>query len=86
LQQNLFNKSFRPYVSAGLDLSYFKYTNNKGISQIGKGVQNNFGVGFLYSAGIEADLYKGLMLRGEYRYEVFSHLLMLGIAYNFSKN
>lgn len=85
LQQNFLNKFIRPYIATGFNVCYLKYVNEKGVSQIEKGLQNNFGVGILYSAGIEADIYKGLMLKGEYLNEIFSHMIMFGVAYNFSK-
>jgi hypothetical protein len=85
IQQNLLNKFLRPYVTAGFDVSYYDIKNQEGVSILQHGVQSNFGLGILYAVGIEADIFKGLMLKGEYRDEVFSHLAMVGIGYNFSK-
>lgn len=85
LQQNLLNKDFRPYLFAGLNLSYVRIVDDKNNSLIDSGLQRNFGVGFLYGAGIEVDLYKGFMLKTEFRNELFTHLILFGIGYNFSK-
>ena len=85
IQQNLLNKNIRPYVFAGLNLSYVKLVDDKGVTQLDKGLQRNIGVGMLYGAGIEADIFKGIMLKSEYRYENLPHLIMVGIGYNFSR-
>lgn len=84
-QQNLLNKNIRPYLFAGLNLSYTKIVDDRNNSLIEGGLQKSFGLGFLYGAGVELDLYKGIMLKSEYRYEIFNHLLLFGIGYNFSK-
>lgn len=85
IQQNFLNKSFRPYIFMGMDVSYLKIVDQNNNSQIENGLQSNFGVGILYGAGIEYDIYKGLMVKCEYRKEVFTHLILFGIGYNFSK-
>lgn len=84
LQQNILNKRITPYVFVGANISYLKVTDQSGTSQIDKGLQNNFGVALLYGAGIEADIYKGIMLKTEYRDENFAHLVLVGVGYNFS--
>lgn len=84
LQQNFLNKKIRPYAFVGANISYIKITDQSGSSQIDNGLQNNFGVALLYGAGIEADIYKGIMLKTEYRDENFAHLVLVGIGYNFS--
>ncbi len=84
LQQNFLNKKIRPYAFAGVNASYLTITDESGNSFIEKGLQNSFGVALLYGAGIEADFYKGMMLKAEYRDENFAHLILLGIGYNFS--
>jgi len=84
-QQNILNKNIRPYIFMGLNISYLKIVDDKNNSLIEKGFQRNFGIGTLYGAGIEIDLYKRIMLKSEFRYEVFDHLLLFGIGYNFSK-
>ncbi len=85
LQQNILNKSIRPYIFAGLNLSYLKVVDNNNNSLIQNGIQSNFGIGSLFGLGIEIDIYKGIMLKSESRYEVFSHLTLFGVSYNFSK-
>ncbi|MGZ8516560.1 MAG: outer membrane protein [Chitinophagaceae bacterium] len=86
LQQNFLNKKIRPYVFVGTNISHLKVTDQSGSSQIDKGLQNSFGVALLFGAGIEADIYKGIMLKTEYRDENFAHLVLVGIGYNFSRN
>lgn len=85
IQQNFLNKNVRPYAFAGFNFSYVKQVDDKGVTQLDKGLQQSIGVGMLYGTGIEADIYKGVMLKSEYRYENFAHLIMAGIGYNFSK-
>jgi hypothetical protein len=84
-QQNLLSKNIRPYLFVGFDLNYLKIVDDSNNSLLVDGLQNNFGVGILYGAGIEIDVYKGIMLKSEYRKGVFSHLIQFGIGYNFSK-
>jgi len=84
LQQNFLNKKIRPYAFVGANISYLKITDQSDISQIDKGLQNSFGVALLFGGGIEADIYKGIMLKTEYRDENFAHLVLVGIGYNFS--
>lgn len=82
VQQNILNAGFRPYCFAGFNLSYVKSEDEFGHPQTGTGFQNNFGVGILYGGGIEIDIYRGLMLKGEYRYENIGHLVMAGLSYH----
>jgi opacity protein-like surface antigen len=84
-QYNFFTKEFRPYLFGGLNLSHVKYKNNNEYFNINKGLQKTFGLGILYGGGIEIDTQKGLILKLEYRNEIFPHSIMLGIGYNFSK-
>jgi len=84
-QQNLLNKNIRPYVFGGISLSYFKVVDDKNNPLLEDGLQKSFGIGALYGAGIEIDLFKGIMLKSEFRSEIFTHLILFGIAYNFSK-
>lgn len=85
IQQNILNKNIRPYVFMGLNFSYLKIVDDKNNSLLKNGLQSNYGIGILYGAGIEIDLYKGIMLKSEFRQEVFTHLTLFGIGYNFSK-
>jgi len=85
IQQNILNKNIRPYIFMGLNFSYLKIVDDKNNSLIEGGFQRNFGIGTLYGAGIEIDLYKGIMLKSEIRQDLFTHLILFGIGYNFSK-
>lgn len=85
IQQNILNKNIRPYIFLGLNFSYLKIVDDKNNSLIKDGFQRNYGIGILYGAGIEIDLYKGIMLKSEFRQELFTHLILFGIGYNFSK-
>ena len=82
-QQNLLNKAIRPYIFAGLTASYYKVVDQSGVEKTQGGFQNNFGLGFSGGGGIEATLFKGFFVKGEYRYEIFSHLILAGIGYIF---
>ncbi|MFL1011948.1 hypothetical protein [Flavisericum labens] len=84
-QQNLLNKNIRPYLFAGPNVSYLRRNSSDKRFDLEKGFQKDFGISFLFGGGIEADLYKGLMLKSEYRHETFSHTILFGIGYNFSK-
>jgi len=84
-QQNILNKNIRPYIFAGFSLSYLKSIDDKNNSLIEDGFQKNFGIGFLYGAGLEIDIYKRFMLKSEIRNEIYNHLILFGIGYNFSK-
>lgn len=84
VQQNFLNKKFRPYILGGISLGYLKVVTDD-ISVLEDGLNNNFGVGFLYGAGAELDIYNGFMIKCEYRYETFPHLFLFGIGYNFLK-
>lgn len=83
LQQNLLNKDFRPYLFAGFNLSYMKIVENENNTSTDNGLIKKIGVGLLYGGGMEFDIYKSLMLKCEYRNEIFRHLLLFGIGYNF---
>lgn len=85
IQQNLLNKNIRPYFFAGFNICYIKETNDRNLETNDKGFQKDFGFGFLFGAGIEADIYKGLMAKIETRNEIYKHPISFGIGYNFSK-
>lgn len=85
LQHNFANKSIRPYMFTGMNFSLFSKKDQNGNSLLeDSGLQSEFGLSFLLGAGIEIDIYKGFMLKSEYRHETFSHLFICGIGYNFS--
>ena len=85
LQQNILNKNIRPYLFTGLSLCYLMAVDDKNNSFIENGFQKNFGIGFSYGAGLEIDIYKKFILKSEFRNEIFNHLILFGIGYNFSK-
>lgn len=84
IQQNFSTKAFRPYLIAGLSLTYFKFVeqNNTFISKSDQ--QKSFGLAILYGGGIEFDIYKGFTSKIEYRNEQHEYLVF-GLGYNFSK-
>lgn len=85
VQQNILNKKTRPFFYLGINLSYVKSEDQFGNSQVSNGLQNNFGIGLLYGAGLEFDVYRRLIVKSELRNEIFGHLLLVGIGYNFAK-
>ena len=83
VQQNLLNKKVRPYLFAGVNISY---TNTQAGSlefEEAKGFQGNFGFHVLGGAGIEWNVIPKLMLKADYRYENVLHGFMGGVAYIF---
>jgi hypothetical protein len=69
--------SFRPYAFGGISLSYLQVNDNQGGQ-----AQTKYGLNLLYGAGIEANIYKGLMAKIEYRVEYYIHSIpLIGIAY-----
>jgi len=88
IQQNIFNKSIRPYLFAGLSLNYAQSKEGNNISPIVvvQGFQKTYGINFLYGAGIEIDLFKGVYIKSEYRNEGYSHPITFGIGYIYKRN
>ncbi|MGC4038185.1 MAG: outer membrane beta-barrel protein [Chitinophagaceae bacterium] len=74
----------RPYVDAGLSLDYIetktqhdydsKYNDDK-----------RSGLGVIFSAGIEGYITHRLMVKADWRYELFAHYPTIGIGYHFVK-
>ncbi|MFP5040424.1 hypothetical protein [Parasediminibacterium sp. JCM 36343] len=85
VQQNILNKNIRPYFFSGLNFSYINETNDHDLAIYEKGFQKTYGIALLYGAGIEADIYKGLRAKIEYRYENYIHPVSIGVGYDFSK-
>jgi len=83
IQQNILNKNIRPYVFAGLNLSYLSEMDADGNELIKKGFQNNYGIGYGLGFGLEVDIYEGFFMKGEYRDETYQHPILLGIGYLF---
>lgn len=84
VRQDLLNNKIRPNVFAGFNFSYTSKTDNLSIYKNNDSFQNNFGIGLIYGVGIEADITKQIMIKAEYRKEIYDHLLLFGIGYNFS--
>jgi len=85
IQQNILNKNIRPYIFAGLSFNYLRINDNENNSLLEEGLQKTYGLNFLYGAGIEIDVFKGIYLKSEYRQEAYSHPILFGIGYIFSK-
>lgn len=85
IQHNFLTKKFRPYIFGGISLNYLKIVDKNNRLLNDTGFQKNFGIGFLYGGGLELDIYKHIMLKSEYRFELYNHLLLFSIGYNFSK-
>ena len=83
IQQNFLNKNIRPYVFTGFSLNYLNVTNDDDESIISTGLQKNYGINFMYGAGLEIDMYKGFFVKSEFRHESFSHLILFGVGYTF---
>lgn len=84
-QHNILNKKIRPNIFAGFSLNYLRITDNENNSLAEEGFQKTYGLNFLFGVGIEIDLLKGIYLKGEYRNEAYSHPILFGIGYIFSK-
>jgi len=83
IQQNILNRSFRPYVLFGEDLTWVSDVINSNKGAYEQGVQNNLGLGIVFGVGIEADLATKFRVKGEYKHESYTHLLLLGLGYYF---
>ncbi len=83
VQQNLLNKKARPYVFAGVNVSYVNTKAGSPQFEDTKGFQRNFGFHILGGAGIEWNVMPNLMLKADYRYENVLHGFMGGLAYIF---
>lgn len=83
VQQNLLNKKVRPYLFAGVNVSYINTKAGNLVFEDSKGFQQNFGFHVLGGAGIEWNVIPKLMLKADYRYEDVLHGFMGGLAYIF---
>lgn len=83
LRQSFFSSTIRPNIFAGITIGYGA-TERLHAGTL-KTSPYTFGYGILYGFGIESDIAKKVMLKAEYRVEVFEHLYLFGIGYNFSK-
>ena len=85
VHENILNKRFRPYLFVGFTFfDFYKEVNTLYQEDNGAGFGNNYGVFFSWGGGIEADIYKGLLLRSEYRSE--NKRFTVGIGYHFKLN
>ncbi len=86
IQQNVLNKKIRPFLRGGLTLVYSNIDTNSPRDKISKGFQKSYGIGVLYGVGLEIDLLKLLMLKGDFYRDAVDHLMTVGIAYNLRLN
>lgn len=85
IHENILNKKFRPYLFLGFTFyGFYSESNNVYKEDIGTGWGNKYFILFSFGAGIEADIYKGLMVRSEYRFE--NKLITFGLGYHFPLN
>lgn len=84
VQHNLLNKGIRPFVSAGFSVAYLSVKDQYGNKE-NKIFKNNIGIRPVYSGGVEADIANNFLVKAAYRKEVFSHLVLVGVGYKFSK-
>ncbi|MBP6686761.1 MAG: porin family protein [Lacibacter sp.] len=80
VQQNLLNKRVRPYVFAGVNISYMNTKADKPGYEDVKGFQRSYGFNLLGGGGMEINILPNLMLKADYRYENVAHGLMGGVA------
>lgn len=80
VQQNLLNKRIRPYLFAGVNISYINTKADKRGYEDAKGFQRNYGFNILGGGGIELNVIPNLMLKADYRYENVLHGFMGGVA------
>lgn len=83
VQQNLSNKKVRPYLFAGVNISYVNTKAGSLEFEDAKGFQGSFGLHMLGGAGIEWNVIPKLMIKGDYHYENVLHGFMGGVAYIF---
>ena len=83
LQQNILSGKIRPYLFLGMNFGYKKEVDEYGTSLETIGERQNFGMSFIGGAGIEVSIYSGLYLKGEYRYDYYSHPILFGLGYAF---
>ncbi len=82
LQYNFTRGRVKPYIDAGLSLDYLE---TKGVLDYSyrKTHDNGFGIGFIIAAGVEGYVTKRLMIKADWRYELFLHYPTLGVGYFF---
>ena len=80
VQQNLLNKSIRPYLFGGFNFSYVHTKADKPNFEEQRGFQKNYGFHLLGGAGMELNILPHLMLKADYRFENYTHGLMGGVA------
>ena len=81
-QYNFLNENIRPFVFGGLNLNISNETYRDYFTQKINSV-NSFGIGFLLGGGIEANIFKGIIAKAEFRAENFKHPFLFGIGYCF---
>lgn len=86
LQYNFFDGPIRPYITVGFGVGNFKqdFTNdNLPYFASYEKSTNQFEIPVIGALGIEANVYKGLFIKAEWRYEFLLQLPAIGLSYNF---
>lgn len=81
IQQNIFNKKIRPYISGSLSLLYADIKSENFKDDLDHQITHNIRFNPRLALGIEIDIYKGLQIRAEQSLEPYEHLLLVGIGY-----
>ncbi len=81
-QQNFANKFIRPYAYLGFNLSYLKTTNQLYVeANNNEGLQQSYGIGVIYGAGLEVSITDRILVKCEYRNEVINHPILFSLGY-----
>jgi hypothetical protein len=84
IQQNFLRGNFRPFIFAGPAVEYVGSIKGNLINEdfLPKGFGKPLGITLTGGAGIEWNVTKELIIKSEYRYEVISQRVTIGLAYN----
>lgn len=82
IQYSISSKWIRPYLDAGVCFDYIKTDNNLNYANQ-KQHNTKFGGSFLVAIGIEGYVTKKLMIKADWRYELFLHYPTIGVGYFF---
>jgi len=82
IQYNLIQGKVRPYIDAGLALNYLDIGTQMSYSA-NRTHDTKFGIGVVIAVGIEGYITSRLMVKADWRYELFLHYPTLGIGYFF---
>jgi len=82
IQYNLIQGKVRPYIDAGLALNYLDIGTQMSYSA-NRTHDTKFGIGVVIAVGVEGYITSRLMVKADWRYELFLHYPTLGIGYFF---